>query len=67
LGSYVTDLSKTAYVEVVAVGDALPDMPIFLDSKTYIHVPLEETYESTWNSCPEEFRQRVAGGAGSAR
>lgn len=59
LASYVAGTCQTAYVEPVAAGDSLPAMPLFLDSKKYIRVPLEETYESTWIACPEEFKQRV--------
>jgi hypothetical protein len=62
LASYVAGLFKTAYVDPVAVGDALPDMPIFVDTKSYVRVPLEQTYNQTWKSCPEEFRQRITGG-----
>jgi hypothetical protein len=63
LASYVVDTLKTAYVEPVAAGDSLPAMPLFLDTRRYIRVPLEETYEATWNACPAEFKQRVIGGA----
>jgi hypothetical protein len=59
LASYVADTFKTAYVEPVAAGDNLPAMPLFLETKKYLRVPLEETYESTWKACPEEFKQRV--------
>ena len=59
LASYVAGTFKTAYVEPVAAGDSLPAMPLFLDTKKYIRVPLEETYEATWKACPEEFKQRV--------
>jgi hypothetical protein len=59
LASYVADTFKTAYVEPVA-GDSLPAMPLFLDAKKYIRVPLDETYEATWKACPEEFKQRVS-------
>ncbi len=59
LASYVAGTFKTAYVEPVAAGDSLPAMPLFLDAKKYIRVPLEETYEATWKACPEEFKQRV--------
>jgi hypothetical protein len=59
LASYVSDTPRTAYVEPVAVGDVLPDMPVFLDIRTYVPVPLEETYDATWRTCPEEFRERV--------
>jgi hypothetical protein len=61
LASYVAGEFKTAYVEPVAVGGHIPDMPLFLDSKHYVSVPLESTYQATWIACPEEFKQRVAG------
>ena len=38
-----------AYVEFVAVGEALPDMPIFLKPDIYVPAPLEETYRTTWD------------------
>jgi hypothetical protein len=62
LASYVAGTTKSAYVEPVAPGGGLPAMPLFLDTKRYIRVPLEETYEATWKACPEEFKQRVTGG-----
>jgi hypothetical protein len=36
-------------------------MPLFLDAKRYIRVPLEETYEATWKACPAEFKLQTAG------
>ncbi len=59
LASYVAGTVKTAYVEPVAVGDILPAMPLFLESKAYIRVPLEESCEATWKACPEEFKERL--------
>jgi hypothetical protein len=61
LASYSAGPPKTAYVEPVAVGDALPDRPAFLDPDTYVPVPLEETYQATWAACPEEFKEAVTG------
>jgi hypothetical protein len=60
LASYVGGQVKTAYVEPVAVGDILPEMPVFLDTKAYVRTPLEESYQATWNLCPQEFRDRVS-------
>jgi hypothetical protein len=37
-----------AYVEPIAVGEALPDMPIFLKPDFYVPAPLEESYRTTW-------------------
>ena len=50
---------KTAYVEPVAVGDPLPSLPIFLDPRSYVPAPLEETYQTTWAKCPEPLREVV--------
>jgi len=47
----------TAYVEPIAVGDRLPDMPLFLYDEHYINLPLEETYQTTWNVLPVELRR----------
>jgi len=60
LAAYTAGVPKKAYVEPVAVGDALPDMPLFLDSETYILAPLETTYLATWNACPEPFRELIS-------
>ena len=38
-----------AYVEPVAVGDVLPDMPIFLQPGYYVPAPLEPSYRRTWD------------------
>jgi len=38
-----------AYVEPVAVGQPLPDMPLFLKPEFYVPAPLEETYRTTWD------------------
>lgn len=59
LASYAAGDTKEAFVEPVAVGDALPDMPLFVQSSQYILVPLEATYQETWRKCPEPYRQAV--------
>jgi hypothetical protein len=50
---------KTAYVEPVAVGQSLPDMPLFLQDHFYINVPLEATYMDTWAVLPQILRDLV--------
>ncbi len=49
LASYDAGPPPIAYVEPVAVGDALPDMPIFLKPDFYVPAPLDETYRITWD------------------
>jgi hypothetical protein len=47
----------TAYVEPIAVGDTLPDMPLFLKPEFYVPAPLEETYVSTWDHFPAPMKR----------
>jgi hypothetical protein len=49
----------TAYVDSVAVGDPLPDAPLFLGSGWYVNVPLEETYRASWNVTARPIRDLV--------
>jgi hypothetical protein len=62
LAAYVADVPTTAYLRFVGVGDALPDMPAYLDCDSYVPVPLEATYQTTWASCPEDMREAVERG-----
>jgi hypothetical protein len=45
-----------AYVEPVAVGDVLPDMPLFLKPESYVPAPLEATYQTTWSMFPAPLK-----------
>jgi hypothetical protein len=51
---------RTVYVETVAVGDPLPDMPVFLAPGLHVLAPLETTYGATWAATPEPIRELVA-------
>jgi hypothetical protein len=62
LASYETGGERAAYIEPVAVGDALPNMPLCLANGVYILVPLESTYRATWDANPEELRTAVETG-----
>jgi hypothetical protein len=62
LVSYETGGQRAAYVEPVAVGDELPAMPLFLTNTLHIPVPLESTYQATWDASPEELRRAVETG-----
>jgi hypothetical protein len=59
LVSYETGAERAAYIEPVAVGDELPDMPLFLTNSVHVPVPLEPTYRATWEAGPEELRVAV--------
>jgi hypothetical protein len=60
LVSYDAAEMPTAYVEPTAVGRPLADMPLYLDDDFYIMVPLERTYQATWDVMPKEVREVVA-------
>jgi hypothetical protein len=57
LVAYCAAPTKTAYVEAVAVGDALPTMPIFLAEDKYIPAPLEETYRTSLDAYPADLKE----------
>ena len=61
VAAYAAADLPTAYVEPVAVGDVLPEMPIFLEPGIYVPAPLESTYETTWTKCPDAIREVVEG------
>lgn len=56
LVSYEAGPTKAAYLEPVAVGEALPDMPLFLTPECYIPAPLERTYQATWDVFPAPLK-----------
>jgi hypothetical protein len=59
LAAYQVEPVRTAYVEAIAVGERLPDMPLFLQGDSYISVPLEETYQTTWDVLPAQIRSLI--------
>jgi hypothetical protein len=62
LVSYKTGDEHAAYIEPVAVGDPLPDMPLFLTGDFHVMVPLEPTYQATWEASPKALRLAVETG-----
>ena len=57
LASYDAGPPPTAYVEPIAVGDVLPDMPIFLKPGFYVPAPLEATHQETWSRFPTPMKR----------
>jgi hypothetical protein len=56
LAAYSAGIPKTAYVEPVAVGDVLPEMPVFLEPDIYIPLPLEPSYTAAIAAVPARWR-----------
>ena|SRR5688572_20409226 len=62
LASYEAGAERVAYVEPVGVGDQLPKMSLFLACGVHVMVPLEATYQQTWDAGPQELRTAVETG-----
>lgn len=61
LAAYEADLSIRAHVQPASVGESLIDMPLFLQPRGQVPVPLEATYQGAWNALPQRWRNVVAG------
>ncbi|MBI3464495.1 MAG: hypothetical protein HY000_15785 [Planctomycetes bacterium] len=57
LVAYETGLTTRAYIEPIAVGDALPAMPLYLEPDVYVAVPLEQTYQTAFAAMPLRWRR----------
>jgi hypothetical protein len=61
MASYTATLPRHAFVEPLAVGDPLTEMPLFLDAEHYIPLPLEETYMRIHGTVARRFREALEG------
>lgn len=56
LVAYECDSTTRAHIEALAVGDPLPDMPLFLEPGGHVLVPLESTYQTAFAGMPQRWR-----------
>lgn len=56
LAAYIGGADAEAFVQPVAVGQSLRDMPLFLTSQVYVPIPLQATYEAAWADVPSYWR-----------
>lgn len=54
--SYCAGSRWTAYVEALLPGQALPEMPLFLDDEFYVPAPLEQSYVDAWEHYPSPWK-----------
>ena len=54
--SYECDATTRAYIEPFALGESLPDMPLFLEPNACVMVPLEATYQAAFDVLPKRWR-----------
>jgi hypothetical protein len=65
LAAYAAGAWPEAFVEPVAVGGELPDMPLFLTPEVYVPVPLEAAYQAAWETVPTYWRGVLDGSHGA--
>jgi hypothetical protein len=61
LAAYSAGSPKRAYIEPVAIGETLPEMPLFLEPEAYVTLPVEATYQAAWWSVPHRWRRVLEG------
>ena len=59
LSAYRADIHPTAYFQPLAVGERLPNMPLFLTADLYVDVPLEQTYMAAFAGVPRRWRDVI--------
>jgi hypothetical protein len=64
--SYLSHGPVESFLEPRAVGDILPDMPLFLSRGLYVNVPLERTYMGAYAGLPAHLRREIEGHAAGA-
>jgi hypothetical protein len=61
LASYAAGPRLEIYVEHLAVGAALPQMPLFLRPDRYVNAPLEATYQAAYRGMPAFWKDVLEG------
>jgi hypothetical protein len=61
LASYVAGPEVEVYLEHLAVGATLAEMPLFLRPDRYVNVPLEPTYQAAYRGMPAFWREVLEG------
>jgi hypothetical protein len=55
--AYIGGAVVEAFVAHFAVGEPIPQMPLFLTRENYIYVPLEATYMAAWEDVPTQYQE----------
>lgn len=59
LAAYCAERLPTGYIEPVAIGDNLTQMPMFLDPDWYVNVQLPETYDAAYRGVPQRWKEVI--------
>ena len=61
VAGYAAGPEVDVFLEHVAVGVPLPDMPLFLRPDRYVMAPLEATYQTAYRGMPAFWREVIEG------
>jgi hypothetical protein len=61
LAAYAAAKPAIAYINHLAVGDPLREMPLFLTARRYIDLPLEPSYAAAYQGMPAFWREVLEG------
>ena len=59
VGAFDADRPPTLHAEPLSVGDAPPDLPVFLRPGRPVAVPLAATYAAAWAATPRRWRAMI--------
>jgi len=59
LAAYVAKSPPTAFVEPLALGEELTEMPLFIDRDWYVPAPLEATYSAAYEAFPDRWKRVI--------
>ena len=54
--AYTGGVVVEVFASHFAVGEVIPQMPLFLTTENYIHIPLEATYMAAWEDVPPQYQ-----------
>jgi Protein of unknown function (DUF4058) len=57
VAAYIGGAVVEAFVAHLAVGEPVPQMPLFLTRENYVRVPLETTYLAAWEDDPPQYQE----------
>ncbi|MEO8271263.1 MAG: hypothetical protein ABI557_16190, partial [Aureliella sp.] len=57
--SYEAGVDIEAYIEPIAVGQPLADMPLFLRAGRHVTVPLEKSYQAAFEAVPLRWQNEL--------
>ncbi len=57
VAAYIGGAVVEAFATHFAVGETIPEMPLFLTRENYVRVPLEAAYLAAWEDVPPQYQE----------